>query len=182
MDPGPSLSRNGFPVHLLLPHYTYISTLGGRRALLYIYLFCFSGSKRADFISAAASRWMAPPPPQKKKTAKRSCRVPTTRRRRWRKRLGVGGVGLSVAGSLTEGAHVHVATPVACFTFSRCITAAPFVCQAAPLFTSSPALLLFLPFFFFLSPSFPHPPGPSTAIYHRGETLCPPQLEKLMNK
>lgn len=125
MDPGPSLSLNGFPVHLLLPHYTYISTLGGRQALLYIYLFCFSGPKRADFIS---------------------CRFPTRRRRRWRKsRWG----GLSAAASLAEGAHV--ATPVACFTFSRCITAAPFVCQAAPLFTSSLALL---PFFavFFLSP------------------------------
>lgn len=59
MDPGPSLSLNGFSVHLLLPHYSYISTLGARRARLYIYLFCFSGSKRADFNGATASQKMA---------------------------------------------------------------------------------------------------------------------------
>lgn len=180
MDPGPSLSLNGFPVHLLLPHYTYISTLGGRRALLYIYLFCFSGPKRADFISAAASQWMAPPPP-KKKDGQTLLQGPNNKEEEVEEEAGVGGGWLSVAASLAEGAHVLVQH---LWLVSHSADAS----RRPPLFVRllhylpPPRPFFFFCRFFFLSPSFPHPPGPSTAIYHRGETLCPPQLEKLMNK
>lgn len=116
--------------------------LWGTFILLYIYLFSFLCP---NALTSSAHRGFTEVVPhsslqKKKRMPKRSCRgLAATGETRGKSFGAAISLAQKHAGVKYSRTHARTPTPVACFTFSRCITEPSFVCQAVPLFTSSPS-------------------------------------------